>query len=85
MDKLWDYIIETQIATEEELKLVTCINGYNEDALNSVIYARTGYRSMEQIKEIVARPKGYTGWVGLSISQRRHLVKLLTLNRAANK
>ena len=51
MEKLWDYIVETGIATEEELKLVTCINGYNEDTLNSVIYARTGYRSMEQIEE----------------------------------
>ena len=51
-EKIWDYIIETNIATEEELKLVTCINGYNEGTLNAVIYARTGYRSMEQIKEI---------------------------------
>ena len=51
MNKLWDYIVETGIATEEELKLVTCINGYNEDTLNSVIYARTGYHSMEQIEE----------------------------------
>jgi len=49
--KIWDYIVETGIATEDELKLVTNINGYNEDALNSVIYARTGYRSMEQITE----------------------------------
>lgn len=49
--KIWDYIIENQIATEEELKLVTCINGYNEDTLNSVIYARTGYHNMEQLTE----------------------------------
>ena len=51
MDKLWDYIIDTQIATEDELKLVTCIKGYNEEALNDVIYARTGYHSMEQLEE----------------------------------
>lgn len=50
--KVWDYIIESGIATEEELKLVTCINGYNEEALNSVIYARTGYHDMEQLKEV---------------------------------
>lgn len=49
--KVWDYLLEMAIATEEELKLITCINGYNEEALNSVIYARTGYRSIEQIKE----------------------------------
>ena len=49
-EKIWDYIIDTGIATEEELKLVTCINGYNEEALNNIIYARTGYRSMGQIE-----------------------------------
>ena len=48
---IWDYIIENGIATEEELQLVTDINGYNGTALNDVIYARTGYRSMEQIEE----------------------------------
>ena len=50
-DKIWDYIVESGIATADELKLVTCINGYNEDSLNSVIYARTGYHDMEQIEE----------------------------------
>ena len=50
-DKVWDYIVETQIATEEELRLVTCINGYTVDTLNSVIYARTGYHDMEQLQD----------------------------------
>jgi len=49
--KYWDELIEQGIATEEELKLVTCINGYNEDTMNSVLYARTGYRSLEQLNE----------------------------------
>lgn len=49
-EQTWDYLIENQIATEEELKLVTCINGYNEDSLLSVLYARTGYRSIDQIE-----------------------------------
>ena len=51
IEKIWDYLIETGIATEEELKLVTCIIGYNEESLNSIIYARTGYRNMDQIIE----------------------------------
>lgn len=50
-EKIWDYIIEKEIATDEELKLVTCINGYNEDSLNAIIYARTGYHSIEQIED----------------------------------
>jgi len=51
MDKLWNYIIETGMATEKELQLITNINGYTKDSLNAVIYARTAYRSMEQIVE----------------------------------
>ena len=48
-NEVWEYLVESCIATEEELKLVTCINGFNEDTLNSVIYARTGYHSVEQL------------------------------------
>ena len=54
MDKkseVWDYIVNSGIATEEELKLVTCINGYTVESLNAVIYARTAYHSMEQLIE----------------------------------
>ena len=47
----YDFIIDYEIATEAELTLVCCINGRNVETLNSVIFARTGYRNMEQIKE----------------------------------
>lgn len=50
-DKIWDYITENMIATEDECRLVTNINGYNTEALNSIIYARTGYHGVEQIEE----------------------------------
>ena len=50
-EEIWDYLVEYGIATPEELHLVTCINGYSEDTMESVIYARTGYRSLEQLKE----------------------------------
>ncbi len=49
MNKIWDYLIESGIATQEELELVTNINGYTEETLNDVIYARTGYRNLEQL------------------------------------
>lgn len=52
LEIIWDYIVEMSIATEDELRLVTSINGTNEDSLNSVLYSRTGYRSMEQIIEM---------------------------------
>ena len=48
---IWDAIIEYGIATEEELELVTAINGFRDDALNDVIYVRTGYRNIEQVLE----------------------------------
>lgn len=51
LETLWDFILESSIATESELELITCINGYNEKTLNSVIYARTGYHDMEQLQE----------------------------------
>ena len=47
----WDAIVEHGIATEEELELITAINGYNEDTLNDVIFVRTGYRNIEQLLE----------------------------------
>lgn len=50
-NEIWQYIIDNNIATEEELQLVTDINGYNVETLNSVIYSKTGYRSTEQLEE----------------------------------
>jgi len=55
MDKeivtVWDYLIAYEIATEKELQLVTNIDGYSVDTLNSVIYARTGYHDLEQLSD----------------------------------
>ena len=48
MDKVWDFIIEYEIATQSELELITGINGYKLTVLNDVIYYKTGYRDMEQ-------------------------------------
>ena len=49
--ELWDAIVECGIATEEEIELVTAINGFNDEALNDIIYVRTGYRNIEQLLE----------------------------------
>jgi len=50
-DEAWDYLIETGIATEDELILVTNINGFNLETLNNVIHSRTGYHDLEQLIE----------------------------------
>ena len=52
MHELWDYIIDCRIATEDEVALVTSINGTNLDTFESILYSRTGYRSLEQIKDM---------------------------------
>ena len=49
---LWDYLIITETATEAELCLITTINGHNLESLESVLYCRTGYRSLEQIQDM---------------------------------
>lgn len=51
LNPLYDKIVEYGIATEAEINLVTDINGWNEEAMNDIIYARTGYRSIEQYEE----------------------------------
>lgn len=48
--KIERYLIESEIATEDEVRLVTQINGFNEDALNDILYCRTGYRDIGQIE-----------------------------------
>lgn len=50
-DEVWEYLEMYGIATNEELQLVTDINGYSMETLMDVIYARTGYRNMEQLTE----------------------------------
>jgi hypothetical protein len=47
----WDFLIEYGIASEETLRVVTNINGYNLETLENVLYSETGYRTFEQYKE----------------------------------
>lgn len=49
LDEVWDLIITYGIATDDEIRLVTNINGYNMEALNDIIYAKTGYRDIDQV------------------------------------
>ena len=49
IEQVWDLLLQYDIATENELQLVTTINGYDIDTLNDILYARTGLRSIEQL------------------------------------
>lgn len=51
-DSLWDYLESELIATEEELQLITKINGFKLETMEAVLYARTGYRSLDQVTDM---------------------------------
>jgi hypothetical protein len=45
---MYDEIVEMEIATPEELNLARClVSGDWEDALNAVVYVRTGCHTFE--------------------------------------
>lgn len=48
---IYDLLIELGMFTKEELDLVIYINGFNFDTLEDCLYARYGYRSVDQFLE----------------------------------
>lgn len=51
IQEAWDYLIENGLASEETLQVVTSINGYSLDTLESVLYATAGYHKFNQMDE----------------------------------
>lgn len=51
IDEKWDYLLDNNIATKQELSLCTTVAGYNDDTMDAILYALTGYRDFEQLKE----------------------------------
>jgi len=49
VEAAWDKLVEEHNVSEETLKVVTSINGYNIDTLEDVLYAVSGYNSFEQL------------------------------------
>lgn len=43
-DDMWNILLDNNIATEDELQLVTDICGDNEKTYYDILYARTGNR-----------------------------------------
>jgi len=52
IDEYYDYLVDYNVATEDEISLLFNINGRSIDTLNSILYARLGLRSLEQWREI---------------------------------
>ncbi len=51
VNQAYEFLINNEICTEAEADLVTSINGYNVEAINDIIYCRTGYHDIEQLHE----------------------------------
>ena len=50
-EEMYDKLIELDIATENEIALVCCINGNTIGTLNNILYTRTGYRKLEDMEQ----------------------------------
>jgi hypothetical protein len=53
LNHMYDTILELELCTVEELELVTSINGFNEQAINDIVYVREGYNTLDQYVEYV--------------------------------
>jgi hypothetical protein len=49
VNQLWYLLVKLELFTDAELKLLININGYSIETLNNAIYARYGYRDLEQM------------------------------------
>ena len=49
--EMYNYLIDNGIATEEEIAMVTCINGDNEETYCDILFARTGWRNFDFLNE----------------------------------
>ena len=47
-DEYWDFLLANDVATEDELRLVTDIIGYSVESLDKILYSKTGLRSVDQ-------------------------------------
>lgn len=52
---LYEQLIELGLFTEQELQLVTRINGYSVETLNNAIYARYGVGGSELISKFLQK------------------------------
>ena len=49
--KIWERLEAEGIASDDEIRLVTDINGLSVETLNDILYARTGYRDFDQMDD----------------------------------
>lgn len=64
-NQTWDTILEYEIATESEMRLVCNINGNRKSVLDSIVSAKSEYRTIEQYMEFNETHMSWDGekWV----------------------
>lgn len=48
-EEAWNRLLENDIATQDELELVTALNGANIGTLTDILYVRTGSKDFNDI------------------------------------
>lgn len=51
VENMWDVLVECFNVSEETLRIVTAINGYNEETMKDILYVVAGYRDFDQLEE----------------------------------
>lgn len=49
LEYLVDTMVELGICNDDEVRLVSAINGYSVESMLDILYVRTGYRSLDQL------------------------------------
>lgn len=49
LEYLVDTMVELGVCNDDEVRLVSAINGYSLESMLDILYVRTGYRSLEQL------------------------------------
>ena len=47
LEEYYNYLVDTNIVSEETVNIITDINGYNKNTLDDVLYCATGYRDIK--------------------------------------
>lgn len=64
---LWEFIIDNNIATESELQLVTSINGWTEETMNDVIYAKKDFVTTSSVRlKVIPAQMSWTAIIALA-------------------
>lgn len=62
VEALYDLLIELNLFTEEELQLITCINGFSLETLSDCLYCRYGYDAEQFLEEMQEEEEELEDW-----------------------